>query len=251
MIKTVLAIVSHPDDAEFLCAGTLALLGKNGWHIEIATVTPGDKGSAQHDRSRTAEIRKTEAQKAADLLGAGYHCLECEDFLVFHDRPTILKATELIRKLRPTLVFTMSPSCYHVDHEVTSKVVRAACFGGGIPNLETGAAELYDHIPHLYYLDPMEGKDLFGKPVKPHMIIDISSVIDLKEQMLACHESQREWLKDHHGVDHYLVEMREFSQQRGKQIGVGYGEGFRQHLGHSFPQDNLLKEALADRVHIL
>jgi len=33
--KTVLCIVAHPDDAEFQCAGTLALLADKGWKIVI------------------------------------------------------------------------------------------------------------------------------------------------------------------------------------------------------------------------
>lgn len=45
--KTVLCIVAHPDDAEFQCAGTLALLAKKGWKIAMATMTPGQAGSAE------------------------------------------------------------------------------------------------------------------------------------------------------------------------------------------------------------
>ena len=45
-VRTVLSLLAHPDDAEFTCAGTLALLGQRGWQIHIATMTPGDCGSA-------------------------------------------------------------------------------------------------------------------------------------------------------------------------------------------------------------
>ena len=38
----------------------------------------------------------------------------------------------------------------------------------------------------------------------------------------------------------YVESMREWSAHRGKQAGVGYAEGFRQHRGHSYPQDDLL-----------
>ncbi len=43
--KVVLALMAHPDDAEFMCAGTLALLKRRGWEILIGTMTPGDCGS--------------------------------------------------------------------------------------------------------------------------------------------------------------------------------------------------------------
>ena len=66
--------------------------------------------------------------------------------------------------------------------------------------------------------------------------------------MLACHASQRNWLLTHHKMDEYLLSMKRFGAQRGAEIQVGYAEGFRQHLGHGYPQENKLKEILADFV---
>jgi hypothetical protein len=62
--------------------------------------------------------------------------------------------------------------------------------------------------------------------------------------MLACHESQRAWLRKHHGVDNLVESMRDWSASRGRDAGVAYAEGFRQHLGHSYPQGNILAELL-------
>ena len=58
----VLAIHAHPDDVEFQCAGTLALLREAGSEVTIATMTPGDCGSAEHDCATIAEIRRGEAR---------------------------------------------------------------------------------------------------------------------------------------------------------------------------------------------
>ena len=44
--------------------------------------------------------------------------------------------------------------------------------------------------------------------------------------------------------------MKRFSEQRGKEINTGYAEGFRQHLGHGYPHDNILKTILGDLVVI-
>lgn len=245
--NTVLAIVSHPDDAELLCAGTLALLKDRGWHVELATMTPGDGGTATHSREEISAIRKAEAAKAAALLEAPYHCLECEDIFVLYDRPTLLKVIGLVRKTRPRLVITMSPQCYMVDHEMTSKLVQTACFSAGVKNIETESAPFH-HVPHLYYADAMDGKDRLGQPVVPTMVVDITTKINLKEEMLVCHASQREWLRAHHGMDEYVNAMRSAGKNRGQLTGVAYGEGFRQHLGHAFPQDNLLAAELGGLV---
>jgi LmbE family N-acetylglucosaminyl deacetylase len=96
----------------------------------------------------------------------------------------------------------------------------------------------------------MEGKDKFGKAVVPSMYADVSSEIEVKETMLARHESQRNWLLTHHKVDEYILAMKRFAKERGHETGAEYAEGFRQHLGHGFPQDNILKKILGEIVII-
>ena len=61
--------------------------------------------------------------------------------------------------------------------------------------------------------------------------------------MLAAHASQREWLRAQHGIDEYILTMKHWGEHRGRQIGAAFGEGFRQHKGHAYPQENLLGAA--------
>lgn len=247
MEKTVLGIFSHPDDAEMVCAGTLSLLQKKGWQVHIATMAPGDKGTAEYNRDEISRIRRAEAAKAAEVISAVYHCLEMEDVYIFYNKDSVNKTTGLIRNIRPSLVFTASPSDYMVDHELTSMIVQTACFASGIKNMEVDATP-YEPVPWLYYCDPMEGKDILGKTVVPSMYVDITETISDKEKMLARHESQRNWLLTHHKVDEYILAMKRFAAERGSETGVRYAEGFRQHLGHGFPQSNLLSEILGERL---
>lgn len=247
--KVALAVVAHPDDVEFLCAGTLALLQQNGWQIELVTMTAGDCGTREYDPEEISKIRQEEAAKAAELIKANYQCLGFRDLFILYDQPSLLKVITLIRRVRPDLVLTMSPSCYIVDHEMTSKLVQTAVFAGGMININTGDIPPYYHVPHLYYMDSMEGKDKFGKTIEPGFVVDISSVIDTKEKMLKCHDSQRQWLLDHHGMDQYLETMKHFSAQQGELAGVDFGEGFRQHLGHGYPGENILRSELQEAVH--
>jgi LmbE family N-acetylglucosaminyl deacetylase len=249
--RTVLSLGAHPDDAEFFCAGTLALLHQKGWQVHIATMTPGDCGTVQYNREEISRIRRAEAAKAASILDGTYHCLECDDIFILYDRPTLLKAIELMRKVKPAIVFTTSPSDYMVDHEMASKLAQTACFACGVVNIETPDAEPFEPIPHLYYMDPAEQKDKYGTHIRADMIINITNVADIKEKMLCCHESQRHWLMTHHGMDEYVNMMKESDQKRGREINLAFAEGFRQHLGHAYPQDNILKTELGDLVHTL
>jgi len=252
MSPVVLSVLAHPDDAEFLCAGALIrLVREHGWQAHIASMTPGDCGAADRPPEVISAIRRREGADAAALIGATYHCLEERDLLVFYNERSLERVTRLLRAVRPSIVLTHSPVDYMLDHEMTSTVVRAAAFGAPIPNFlaASGLGAALEHIPHLYYCDPIEGKDALGKNVEPAFCIDVSSVIEDKAAMLARHASQREWLLKHHGLDQYLQAMRDWGAQRGQRLGVAYAEGFRQHLGHSYPQDNLLGQLLGGSPH--
>jgi LmbE family N-acetylglucosaminyl deacetylase len=97
MEKIALGILSHPDDAEMVCAGTLSLFRKVGWEVHIVTMTPGDKGTAEHSRDAISRIRRAEAAKAAEVIGAAYHCVELEDVYILYNRESINKTTAIIR----------------------------------------------------------------------------------------------------------------------------------------------------------
>jgi len=236
--------VAHPDDAEFQCAGTLALLAGKGWEIVIATMTPGQAGSTELGPKEISIIRRAEAASSATLLNGTYHCLESEDVFVMYDRPTLLKAIELIRNVKPTIVFTASPSDYMIDHEVVSKIAMTACLAAGIPNITIDDTTPYNTIPYLYYCDAMQGKDILGQEIKSDIYVDISSTIEIKEKMLCCHKSQRDWLLKISNVDEYVTMMKEYSIKKGREINCDYAEGFRQHRGFSYPSENILKSEL-------
>ncbi|HCU21239.1 MAG TPA: LmbE family protein [Bacteroidales bacterium] len=249
MNKTVMGIFAHPDDAELMCAGTLSLFSKAGWKVHIVTMAPGDKGTAELSREEISRIRKNEAADAAMLIGATYHCLESEDLYIFYNRESVNTTTGIMRKVKPSIVFTASPDDYMQDHEMTSSIVQAACFASGVKNMEVDIPS-FEPIPYLYYCDPMEGKDILGRPVTPAFYVDITGEIKIKEQMLACHASQRNWLMEHHKMDEYIDAMKRFAAERGRETGTEFAEGFRQHLGHGFPQDNILKKIFGKIVHL-
>jgi len=247
--KTVLSLQAHPDDTEFMCVGTLALLREKGWDIHIATMTPGDCGSAEYNREEISRIRRNEAANSAKVLDGTYHCLECDDVFIIYDRQTLRKAIELLRKVRPAIVFAPSPSDYMIDHEMTSRIAQTACFACGMPNIEIAGVEPFNFLPHLYYVDPLGGGNKLGNEIEPSILVDITAVIDTKEKMLCCHDSQRNWLLTHHGVDEYVISMKQFAEKRGRSINCLFAEGFRQHIGHPYPQDNILKSEMDNLVY--
>ena len=249
----IACIHAHPDDAEILAGGTLALLSQAGHSITIVSMTPGDCGSTLHGPEEIANIRRGEAADAASLIGASFVCAEFRDMAIFNEDGARRRVTELIRELRPEIVLTASPADYHCDHEATSALVRDACFAASAPNYQIRrdqAAPAIPGIPHLYFVDPIEGADRFGAPLEPDFVIDVKSTLETKRQMLAAHASQREWLKYQHGIDDYLETMERWTRERGRIVGAEFGEGFRRYAGHPYPQTPLLEELLESKAII-
>ncbi|MBS1859104.1 MAG: PIG-L family deacetylase [Acidobacteria bacterium] len=247
----ILSLHAHPDDAEILAGGTLALLAARGHALTIATMTPGDCGSAELPPDEISAVRRGEAAAAAALLRAAYVCVELRDLAIFNDDPTRRRVVEVLRRARPGLILTSAPSDYHCDHEAASALVRDACFAAPAPNYDTRSpdpAPPLPAIPHLYFMDPIEGQDRDGRDVAPDFLVDVSSVFQRKRDLLACHASQRDWLRHHHGFDDYLLRMEHWTAQRGRLAGAPFAEGFRQYRGHPYPTSPLLQELLADHL---
>lgn len=252
----VLAFFAHPDDAELLAGGTLALLAELGWRVDVAAMTPGDLGSATLDREAIAAIRREEGQRAAQLLKARWHCLEARDLSIVYGEELCRRATALVRTVVPDLVLTHSPSDYLADHEETARIVAQACFAAPV-RLYTASTGGDDEapptaaIPHLCYADPLDGVDRLGAPITPRFVVDIESTWPIKELLLQCHGSQRAWLAKQHGADDFIAQARRFAVERGALVGAPLGEGWRPHLGHAFPRDGLLEKTLGRRCRVV
>ena len=243
----ILAIHAHPDDVEILAGGTLALLSAVGHSITIATMTAGDCGSAEWSAEEISAIRIEEARAAAKLIGAEYHCCGFADLEIFNDSASRRRVTEVLRIMRPDIVLTASPIDYMADHETTSALVKDACFGAPAALYRTGAPAL-PAIPHLYYMDPLIGFYPDGTEAIRDFCVDVTQVFFEKRAMLEQHASQRDWLRKHHGMDDYILQMETATRDAGEKFGVRYGEGFRQYRGHAYPQTPFLQDLLGDAV---
>jgi len=243
----VLVAMSHPDDAEILAGGTLVHLKQLGWQPGILTMTSGDCGSATHSREEISRIRFAEAKAAADSIGAWYECAGLRDVEVFANAENQRRVVEAMRRFDPDVVITHSPMDYMVDHEEASRLVRGAAFALSMPLYETrqiNPAKPTAATPALYYADPIEGIDTMGERRWPQFYVDISETIESKKTLLGHHASQRDWLRAHHGVDEYLNQMARWAAKYGAECGCAFAEGFRQHLGHGYPQQPVLQQAL-------
>jgi LmbE family N-acetylglucosaminyl deacetylase len=244
----VLAFGCHPDDVEFMSAGTLALLADRGYEIHVATMTGGEVGAPPPTGTQEIRARRLkESEASAGVLGGHYHWAGGCDLEVQYSPDYRRMATRVMREVDPLIVLAPPPMDYLPDHEQASYLVRNAAYIASVPLYDCGVPTTPTRrFPYLYYWNASNLTDVFGRPLPLHMVVDVSCAMDRKEQMLACHASQRDWLRYHNGWDVYTEQMKDWTRRQGALIGRPWGEGFIQHRSMGHPRDNILKQILGD-----
>jgi LmbE family N-acetylglucosaminyl deacetylase len=223
--KRALVVVAHPDDAEFMCAGTVARLCAQGWDVYYCLATSGDKGTKDPDmtRERLAGMREEEQRAACRILGArDVIFLRYPDGFLQESHEFRGQIVRLIRQLRPYTVITWDGfrrGFNHNDHRVVGRVTYDAVFPAS--------------RDPLYYPEQIEeeglswhrvGELLLGGTDEPDHYVDISDYYDLKIEALLAHASQvardqprEEWVKS----------MRRRAREAAEHTGIAYAEAFR------------------------
>ena len=215
----ILAIGAHPDDLEILCGGTLARFAELGHAVFMVHMMNGDKGHMSMDPKELAEIRSREAEAAAAVIGAESIDLGFPDGTLFSDLATRERIIDLIREVRADLILTHAPRDYMSDHTTTSEIVRDGSFYVTAPLFRT-KHEALSRIPPMYFMDTVAGMQFL-----PSDYVDISTTFEKKCEMVRCHGSQIQWLREHDGTD-VLEYVRITGRFRGLQCGVKYAEAF-------------------------
>jgi LmbE family N-acetylglucosaminyl deacetylase len=150
-VKVVLAIGAHPDDVELGCAGTLALHKSKGDKVYLLVMTRGEaSGKPRSERAR-AEIRERECRESAKILGANDLFFGgLKDTMVQDGRETVDVIEDVLRQVKPDIVY--SPSCKdtHQDHRKTGHAVLSACRRVRIVLLYEGASTQRDFYPQVF-----------------------------------------------------------------------------------------------------
>lgn len=252
MTKSAFAIGAHPDDIEFVMSGTLMHLRDAGYELHYMNVADGSCGSTQHDAATTARIRREESRAAAEFLGASFHESITQDLAIFYDRSTLARLASIVREVAPEIVLTHSPQDYMEDHMNTSRLVVTAAFARGMPNFPvTPANSAVEQDVTIYHAQPHGNCDGLRQPIRPDLFVDVTQLIEHKQQMLALHDSQRTWLDESQGMDSYLDAMRDLNKEVGTLSGrFQYAEGWRRHahLGFCAKDADPLVAALDESV---
>jgi bacillithiol biosynthesis deacetylase BshB1 len=214
----VLAIAAHPDDVELTCGGTLVRLKARGRRFGIVDLTRGELGTRGSN-----EIRRREAERAAEILGADFReALDFGDGRVAGTREQELVLIDLIRREKPRLVITSYPEDRHPDHARAGRLVTDAAFYAGLRKIETNHPA---HRPqHTIYFSTNFVQE-------PDFVVDVTEAMETRRAAIRSFESQ------FHRPDSvepqtmlsqtsFLDAMEGRARHYGFLIGVEFGEGF-------------------------
>jgi len=245
-----IAIAAHPDDIEFVMAGTLLLLKKRGWEIHYFNLSTGNCGSVRHNAAATRRLRLAEAKRAAKVLGAHFHAPIADDLEIFYDIKLLRRVAAAIRDAKPSIILTHSPQDYMEDHMNTSRLAVTATFSRGMPNFVTtpkrhaiqGDVTVYHAMPHGLC-------DGLRQKIVGELFVNTASVHATKLAALAEHRTQQEWLDVSQGMNSYLRAMEDASRAVGKMSRkFKHAEGWRRHshLGFCVEDADPLRDALGN-----
>ena len=220
--ERVLAVVAHPDDAEYLCAGTLARARADGAEIGICVMCKGNRGQPARPIRNLAAVRRREMAAAAKILGATLLRGDFGDAELIDGPKERKRLIELYRRFKPTLVLAHCAEDYHSDHRAASALAEAAswyCASAG----HRSTAAVMKKQPVVWRMDTL---NMIG--FEPGFYVDISRYVELKRRMLRCHKSQLQRGRD---GDFASLEdqMLRQCEMRGAQAGAAAAEAFRIH----------------------
>ncbi len=197
--ESAMAIVAHPDDIEFSCAGTLARWAQAGARISFMLCTSGDVGIDEPGmtRAKAMEIREEEERQAAKIIGATEVIFLREpDGLLVASLELRKKLVREIRRFRPEVVICGDPTIVwagddyinHPDHRAAATAALDATFpAAGQSHLfeEFAEEDFLAHKPRKVYVAVWSAGDVF---------VNIEGTIALKVDALRAHRSQmRDW----------------------------------------------------------
>ncbi len=213
-------ICAHPDDAELVMGGTLAVAAARGRRIALVDLTRGEAGSRG-----TPEIRAAEAAQAARALGVAWReSLGLPDARLQVDAESKDRVVEAVRRLRPRTVILQHWQQRHPDHAAASRIVYDACFLAGLRNYRPDLGAAFRPHKLIYSVTMTEAAD-----VTPSFVVDVTGVWETKLRAVAAFASQFTPAPGDDGplpLDRFREAIELAARRHGQHIGVRYGEGF-------------------------
>lgn len=192
----IVVIGAHPDDPEKV-GGTAWNWIQQGHHVVLVSLTNGNAGHHLLEAGELARVRREEARRAGEVIGATYLVMDINDGELMPSLENRQKVIRIIREHKADVVITHRPYDYHPDHRYTGTLVLDAAYMVTVPTIVPEVPHL-ERNPVILYMS-----DRFTQPLpfRPDVCVDIDNAIERKMDMYHQHTSQMyEWLPYNQGI---------------------------------------------------
>jgi bacillithiol biosynthesis deacetylase BshB1 len=216
----VAGMCAHPDDAELVMGGTLAVEAARGRRVAIVDLTRGEMGSRG-----TQEMREKEAAEAARILGVAHReSLGLPDARLAPTTEQKDVVVAALRRLRPRVVLLQHWEQRHPDHAAASRIIYEASFLAGLRAYRPDLGDAFRPFKLAYTLPVTEPVE-----VVPSFVVDVTAKWETKMKAIRAFASQftpASGEKVSLPFDRFQHAVETAGRRAGQRIGVDYGEGF-------------------------
>lgn len=189
MSRDAVCVGAHPDDVEIGMGGTVAGMVRRGLGVTIVDLTDGEPTPFG-----TPETRMAEAACAAEALGCERITLGLPNRYLFDSVEARTALAEVLRELRPRMLFVPYPVDAHPDHVAANAICEAARFYGKFTKTQMRGEPHYVRRVYRYMAVHLR------IVAQPTFCADISEDLPRKIDALRCYKSQFEANEANAGV---------------------------------------------------
>lgn len=228
--RSALAIVAHPDDAEFQCGATLAKWAAAGTVVHHLVCTDGSKGSwdVREDTGSLVAARQTEQRAAARALGATGEqvFLDNVDGELDAGREQQAEVCRWIRALQPEVVLGHDPWRrwrLHPDHRAAGFLCTDGVVAARDPHFfpELGIPH---HRPSAILLFESEAPD-HAEDVTGFLDVKVAALLEHASQFVTTHDISDG--SDPAQVARFRRHVDDRLASVGARVGVRHAEAFK------------------------
>ncbi|MEG3135114.1 4-oxalmesaconate hydratase [Rouxiella sp. T17] len=237
--KSALVVSAHSADFVWRAGGAIALHASQGYDVHVVCLSFGERGESAKlwrkgnmTEALVKQNRQSEAEAAAEILGASIEFFDLGDYPLRADKETLFRLADVFRKVQPHFVLTHSvQDPYNYDHPLAANLTQEARIIAQAEGYRPG--ETIVGAPPVYCFEPHQPEQCNWKP---DVLLDITPVWDKKYAAIQCMQGQ----------EHLWEYYTRVAQQRGVQAKRNVGITSSQVISHGEGYQSLFPRVTGD-----
>lgn len=228
--KTALVVSAHSADFVWRAGGAIALHSQHGYQVHVVCLSFGERGESaklwrqgEMTEQKVKAVRRSEAEAAAEILGASIEFFDLGDYPLRADKETLFRLADVFRAVQPHFVLTHSlADPYNYDHPLAANLTQEARIIAQAEGYRPG--ETIIGAPPVYCFEPHQPEQCNWKP---DVLLDISAVWEKKYAAIQCMAGQE------HLWEYYTRVALQRGVQAKRNVGITstrnitHGEGYQ------------------------